>query len=100
MVTAKTPYNFVAAKFTHDTSRALDPHLHTQCIVFNVTFDPVEKRWKALENCEFLRARKFAKNASYHDLAGELRSAGYRIRNRARGDFEIEDAQSHRRRAE
>jgi conjugative relaxase-like TrwC/TraI family protein len=29
--------NFVAAKFTHDTSRALDPHLHTHCIVFNAT---------------------------------------------------------------
>jgi conjugative relaxase-like TrwC/TraI family protein len=27
--------NFAAALFTHDTSRALDPHLHTHCIVFN-----------------------------------------------------------------
>ena len=26
--------NFSAALFTHDTSRALDPHLHTHCIVF------------------------------------------------------------------
>ncbi|MFO1513328.1 MAG: MobF family relaxase, partial [Verrucomicrobiota bacterium] len=42
--------NFVAAKFTHDTSRALDPHMHTHCIVFNATFDVVEQKWKALEN--------------------------------------------------
>jgi conjugative relaxase-like TrwC/TraI family protein len=82
--------NFVAALFTHDTSRALDPHLHTHCIVFNATFDPVENRWKALQNYELLRARKFAENAYYHELARELRGFGYQIRNRARGDFQVE----------
>ena len=82
--------NFAAALFTHDTSRALDPHLHTHCIVFNATFDPVENRWKALQNYELLRARKFAENAYYHELARELRSFGYQIRNRARGDFQVE----------
>jgi len=82
--------NFAAARFTHDTSRALDPHLHTHCIVFNATFDPVENRWKALQNYELLRARKFAENVYYHELARELKQFGYRIENRARGDFEIE----------
>ena len=82
--------NFVTALFTHDTSRALDPHLHTHCIVFNATFDAVENRWKALQNYELLRARKFAENAYYHELSRELRTFGYRVRNRARGDFEIE----------
>jgi conjugative relaxase-like TrwC/TraI family protein len=82
--------NFTAALFTHDTSRALDPHLHTHCIVFNATFDSVENRWKALQNYELLRARKFAENAYYHELARQLRGFGYGIRNRARGDFEIE----------
>jgi conjugative relaxase-like TrwC/TraI family protein len=82
--------NFLTARFTHDTSRALDPHLHTHCIVFNATFDPVENRWKALENYELLRARKFAENSYYHEFARELKSFGYRIQNRARGDFEIE----------
>jgi conjugative relaxase-like TrwC/TraI family protein len=82
--------NFVAALFTHDTSRALDPHLHTHCIVFNATFDPVEKRWKALQNHELLRARKFAENVYYHELARELQNCGYGIRNRSRGDFQVE----------
>ena len=82
--------NFVAAMFTHDTSRALDPHLHTHCIVFNATFDAVENRWKALQNYEMLRARKFAENTYYHELASKLRSFGYGIRNQARGDFQIE----------
>jgi len=82
--------NFVAAQFTHDTSRALDPHLHTHCIVFNATFDAVENRWKALENYELLRARKFAENIYYHELARDLRSFGYHIRNLPRGDFQVE----------
>jgi conjugative relaxase-like TrwC/TraI family protein len=82
--------NFAAALFTHDTSRTLDPHLHTHCIVFNATFDAVENRWKALQNHELLRARKFAENAYYHELTRELRGFGYRIRNRVRGDFEVE----------
>ena len=82
--------NFAAALFTHDTSRALDPHLHTHCIVFNATFDDSENRWKALQNYELLRARKFAENAYYHELARELRRFGYRIRNLSRGDFQIE----------
>ena len=82
--------NFIAALFTHDTSRALDPHLHTHCIVFNATFDAVENRWKALQNHELLRARKFVENAYYHELARELRQFGYRISNHSRGDFQIE----------
>jgi len=82
--------NFAAALFTHDTSRALDPHLHTHCIVFNATFDATEDRWKALQNYELLRARKYAENAYYHELARGLRSFGYSIRNRTVGDFQIE----------
>src|SRR5205809_5198756 len=40
--------NLVGAVFRHDTSRALDPHLHSHCILFNATRDTVENRWKAL----------------------------------------------------
>ena len=82
--------NFAAALFTHDTSRALDPHLHTHCVIFNATFDPVEQRWKALQNYELFRARKFAENVYYHELARQLRGFGYSIQNLARGDFQIE----------
>lgn len=82
--------NVVAALFTHDTSRALDPHLHTHCIVFNATHDPAERRWKALQNYEMLRARKYVEAVYYHELAKHLRRFGYGIRNRARGDFEVE----------
>jgi conjugative relaxase-like TrwC/TraI family protein len=34
--------NLVAAAFVHDSSRALDPQLHTHFTVFNATFDEKE----------------------------------------------------------
>lgn len=81
--------NIVAALFEHETSRALDPHLHTHCIVFNATHDPGERRWKALQNYEMLGAQKFVENVYYHELARALRMFGYTIANSARGDFEL-----------
>jgi len=81
--------NFIAATFRHDTSRALDPHLHTHCVLFNATHDPVEDRWKAMDNFEMLRARKFVENVYYHELAKTLLEFGYEIENKARGDFSI-----------
>ena len=50
--------NIVCATFRHDTSRALDPHLHTHCVMFNATFDATENRWKALSNYEMLQAHR------------------------------------------
>ena len=81
--------NVVCALFQHETSRALDPHLHTHCIVFNATFDATEERWKALQNLDMLRAQKFVENVYYHELARGLRSFGYTIINSHRGDFEL-----------
>ncbi len=80
--------NLVAAMFRHDTSRELDPHLHTHCVVFNATFDPTETRWKALEVQSMYRAQNFATNYYRHELCKGLRALGYEIENSARG-FEI-----------
>jgi conjugative relaxase-like TrwC/TraI family protein len=87
--TDRTTGNIVAAVFRHDTSRSLDPHLHTHCIVFNATYDRVEARWKALQNHDMLMAQKFVENVYYHELSRALRQFGYGIENRRRGDFEI-----------
>lgn len=81
--------NIICAMFRHDTSRALDPHLHTHCVMFNATFDAAENRWKALSNYEMLQARKYAENVYYHEFARDLRRFGYEIENNPRGDFEI-----------
>jgi conjugative relaxase-like TrwC/TraI family protein len=87
--TDRTTGNIVAAVFRHDTSRSLDPHLHTHCIVFNATYDRVEARWKALQNHDMLMAQKFVENVYYHELSRALRQFGYGIENQRRGDFEI-----------
>ena len=81
--------NVVGALFRHDTSRALDPHLHSHCILFNATRDAVEDRWKALEACEMVTAQKFVRNVYYHELVRSLQRFGYGVENNPRGDFEI-----------
>ena len=81
--------NIVAALFQHETSRALDPHLHTHCIIFNATHDSKEGRWKALQNYQMLTAQKYVENVYYHELARALRTCGYTIENSARGDFRV-----------
>jgi conjugative relaxase-like TrwC/TraI family protein len=80
--------NLVAACFRHETSRELDPHLHTHCVVMNATFDPVENRWKALHPAGMYRAHRYATNLYRHELAKGLRALGYEIDNQAKG-FEI-----------
>src|SRR5207245_6575018 len=45
----RTTGNLVAAAFTHTSSRALDPQLHTHFTVLNATFDVTEGCWKALQ---------------------------------------------------
>ena len=80
--------NLVTACFQHDTSRELDPHLHTHCVAFNATFDPAENRWKALHPAGMYRAQSFATNLYRHELCKGLRALGYEIENNARG-FEI-----------
>ena len=47
-------------------------------------------RWKALQNYEMLKARKFVENVYYHELAKALGRFGYGIRNLHRGDFQVE----------
>src|SRR5260370_15061480 len=81
--------NIIAALFQHDASRALDPHLHTHCIIFNATHDDQEGCWKALQNYEMLGAQQYAEHVYYHELARALRGYGYTIINAVRGDFEI-----------
>ncbi len=81
--------NVVGAVFRHDTSRDLDPQLHSHCILFNATRDAVEDRWKALEACEMVTAQKFVRNVYYHELVRSLQKFGYGIENNPRGDFEI-----------
>jgi conjugative relaxase-like TrwC/TraI family protein len=45
--------NLVAARFQHDSSRQLDPQLHSHFVVANATFDGGE--WRALETYDIIK---------------------------------------------
>src|SRR5438128_6379119 len=81
--------NLVAARFTHTTSRALDPQLHTHCTVFNATFDETENVWKALQAGPMYEAIRYGSEVYRNELARRLQAFGYRTVP-ARHGFEIE----------
>lgn len=68
----------VYASFLHDTSRALDPQLHTHNVVVNVTQDS-EGKFKALESVEMCRAIRYAGKVYHNRLSQECRQLGYKL---------------------
>lgn len=71
--------NLVVAIYHHDTSRKLDPQLHAHCVVPNVTFDPVENRYKALEPREIFDHIPYLTEVYRNELAMQARAMGYGI---------------------
>ena len=79
----------VIATFRHDTSRNLDPALHTHSVIANMV-QGEDGRWRTMAN-ERLYGSKMALGALYRNaLAGELGKLGYGIeKTHADGRFEI-----------
>jgi conjugative relaxase-like TrwC/TraI family protein len=84
----RTTGNLVAAAFVHDSSRALDPQLHTHFTVFNATFDGQENRWKALEARGMYDAIRYGTAVYRNELGKRLQQIGYQL-VRAEHGFEI-----------
>jgi len=51
--------NWIVASYTHDTSRQLDPQLHTHAVAANLTYDGTEGRWKALQASGLYERRSY-----------------------------------------
>ena len=85
----RTTGSLVGAAFQHTSSRALDPQLHTHFTLFNATFDPEEKRWKALQTSGMFGAIHYGTAVYRNELAARLHRLGYSTRQTAHG-FEIE----------
>jgi conjugative relaxase-like TrwC/TraI family protein len=81
--------NLVAASFVHDSSRALDPQLHTHFTVFNATFDERERCWKALQARGMYDAIRYGTAVYRNELAKRVQQIGYRIQPAKHG-FAIE----------
>ena len=79
----------VAATFRHDTSRSLDPQLHTHAVIANM-LQGEDWKWRTMAN-ERLYASKMLLGALYRaELARGLARLGYRIeKTHADGRFEI-----------
>ena len=83
----------VVAAFRHDTSRNLDPALHTHAVIANMVKGPDGKgdgKWRSMSN-EKLYASKMLLGALYrNELAARLSRLGYGIdKTHADGRFEI-----------
>ena len=79
----------VISTFRHDTSRNLDPALHTHSVIANM-LKGADGKWRTMAN-ESLYASKMLLGAMYRsELAGELKQLGYSIeKTHADGRFEI-----------
>jgi len=79
----------VAATFRHDTSRNLDPQLHTHCVIANMVRGG-DGKWRTMVN-DGLYRQNMAIGAIYRaELAEGLRELGYGIeKTHADGRFEI-----------
>jgi conjugative relaxase-like TrwC/TraI family protein len=75
----RTTGNLTAATYRHDTSRELDPQLHTHAVTANLTYDGVEGRWKALQASDLYERRAYLTEVYRNSLAREVRSLGYDI---------------------
>jgi conjugative relaxase-like TrwC/TraI family protein len=74
--------NLVVARYDHDTSRELDPQLHTHLVAANLTYDGVEGRWKALQASDIYAQREFLSEVYRNALAREVMKLGYAIEDR------------------
>ena len=79
----------VIATFTHETSRNLDPQLHTHAVIANMV-QGADGKWRTMAN-EKLYSSKMLIGALYRsELAREMASLGYGIeKTHADGRFEI-----------
>src|SRR3989442_8768756 len=71
--------NLVLAVYHHDTSRELDPQIHTHAVAANLTYDGTEGRWKALQASGIYERRAFLTALYRNSLAREGRHLGYEI---------------------
>jgi conjugative relaxase-like TrwC/TraI family protein len=71
--------NLVIAAYTHDSSRQLDPQLHTHAVAANLSYDGVEGRWKALQASGVYERRAYITEVYRNELARQVRGFGYEI---------------------
>lgn len=75
----------LCATVTHTTSRSNDPQLHSHNLFFNVTWDNIEQKFKALEAYEIYDKSKYFTEFYRHILAQKVKELGYQIEHQKQG---------------
>ena len=89
--TIETTGNWIIARFNHDTSRELDPQLHTHAVVINAT-RRADGEWRALSSKEMFRAKMLGGAIYRAELARGLQRLSYEVEVSHRdGRFEVKD---------
>jgi conjugative relaxase-like TrwC/TraI family protein len=84
--------NIVYGYFLHKNARPIDgysdPHLHIHAVVMNLTFDGVDKKWKAIQMRDKHENREFYQSIFNSTLANRLQNLDLRI-TKTNINFEI-----------
>jgi conjugative relaxase-like TrwC/TraI family protein len=70
----------IAGSFRHETSRALDPQLHSHCVLLNITRRS-DGEWRAVDARGVFRAQRLAREIYESELRKELVSLGYKVQS-------------------
>lgn len=80
--------NLTVASFRHETSRELDPQLHTHSFVMNMT-QRADGEWRALTNDGIVNSLSHLGNVYKAELAKELQQQGFSLRFDKAGTFDL-----------
>ena len=79
----------MVAEFDHIETRELDPHLHTHCLIMNMT-EVKRGKWYSHHNEAIFENKKFLGTLYQHYLAQGVEELGYEIQSKGKGQFEIQ----------
>jgi len=78
----RTTGNLIIARYEHTSSVRLDPQMHDHCVVFNMTRDPVEHRFKALQRYDLCKMTELWTEIYRNDMAWKALERGYEVSRR------------------
>jgi conjugative relaxase-like TrwC/TraI family protein len=78
-----------SARFDHDTSRALDPHIHTHFATANFSITPEGRRY-ALETHDMVKAIRYCGKIYQSAVRQKVEELGYRTRDKFNDRGQIE----------
>lgn len=80
--------SLVAATFRHDTSRELDPQLHTHALVLNIT-QSADGQWRSVSSESLYKLQRELDDIYKTELEARLNQLGYATTRDEKGNFEI-----------